>query len=62
MTQTPDLLLIGHASRDLLSAGGWRLGGTVTYAAATAARLGLRPAVVTSGPADLAAALEEALP
>lgn len=64
MIQTPpDLLLIGHASRDLLPGGdGWRLGGTVTYAAATAARLGLRPAVVTSGPADLAAALEVALP
>ena len=62
MTQTPDLLLVGHATRDLLPGGGWRLGGTVTYAAATAARLGLRPAVVTSGPSDLGAALVEALP
>lgn len=62
MTETPDLLLIGHATRDRLPDGGWRLGGTVTYAAATAARLGLRPAVVTSGPADLSAALAAALP
>lgn len=62
MTQTPDLLLIGHASRDLLPDGGWRLGGTVTYAAAAAAKLGMRPAVVTSGPDDVAAAMEQALP
>jgi len=26
MTNTPDLLLVGHASRDLLPGGGWRLG------------------------------------
>ena len=62
MTETPDLLLIGHASRDQLPDGGWRLGGTVTYAAAAAMRLGLRPAVVTSGPRELIAALEAALP
>lgn len=62
MLETPHLLLIGHATRDLLPDGGWRLGGTVTYAATTAARLGLRVAMVTSGPDDLAAALAEALP
>ncbi len=59
---SPDFLLIGPATRDLLPGGNWRLGGTVTYAALTASRLGLRPAVVTSGPDDLLAALREALP
>ncbi|MFI5272643.1 MAG: PfkB family carbohydrate kinase [Ktedonobacterales bacterium] len=59
---TPDLLLIGHVTRDLLPDGGWRLGGTATYAAATARRLGLRPAIVTSGPADIVAALQATLP
>jgi sugar/nucleoside kinase (ribokinase family) len=58
----PDFLTIGHATRDLLPDGGWRLGGTVTFAALTAQRLGLRAAVVTSGPADVVAALREALP
>ena len=59
---SPDLLLIGPAARDLLSDGSWRLGGTVTYATLTASRLGLRPAVVTSGPEDVVAALRETLP
>lgn len=59
---SPDLLLIGPAARDLLPDGGWRLGGTVTYAALTASRLGLRPAVVTSGPENVVAALRETLP
>lgn len=58
----PDLLLIGPVTRDLLSQERWRLGGTVTYAALAASRLGQRPAVVTSGPEDLLAALREALP
>lgn len=58
----PDLLLIGPATRDLLSQERWRLGGTVTYAALAASRLGQRPAIVTSGPEDLLAALREALP
>ena len=39
----PDFLAIGHVTRDLLPDGSWRLGGAVTYAALTAARLGLRP-------------------
>lgn len=58
----PDILLIGPAARDLMPGGGWRLGGTVTYAALTALRLGLHPAVVTSGPEDVLAALRETLP
>ena len=60
---TPDFLTIGHVTRDLLPEGGWRLGGTVYYAAATAQRLGVaRVGVLTSGPADMIAALRAALP
>jgi 1D-myo-inositol 3-kinase len=60
--EMPDFVAIGHATRDLLPGGGWRLGGTVTFAALTAQRLGLRVAVLTSGPPDLLAALRAALP
>jgi hypothetical protein len=56
------LLIIGHATRDLLPDGDWRLGGTAVYAALTAQRLGCRPAIVTAGPPDLLAALRVALP
>ena len=58
----PDFLAIGHVTRDLLPDGSWRLGGTVTYAALTAARLGLRAAIVTSAPTDVLAALDVVLP
>lgn len=58
----PDFLAIGHVTRDLLPDGGWRLGGTVTFAALTAARLGLRPAIVTSAPPDVLAVLDALLP
>jgi sugar/nucleoside kinase (ribokinase family) len=61
-TATPDLLLIGAATRDLLPGGGWRLGGTAVFAALTAARLGLRAAIVTSGPPDIGQALAETAP
>src|SRR5579884_720449 len=61
-TYVPDLLVVGHATRDLLPSGDWRLGGSVTYAALTAVRLGLRPAIVTSGTPQLQAALREVLP
>ncbi|MGK3986042.1 PfkB family carbohydrate kinase [Sorangium sp. So ce136] len=46
----PDILLIGHVTCDLLGAdlqGGYRLGGTVSFAAVTAVRLGRAPTVVT---------------
>lgn len=56
-TQLPDIVLIGHAAKDVAPDGAWRLGGTVSYAALTAQRLGLRVGVVTSGPPDLLAAL-----
>lgn len=61
-TDTPSLLAIGHATRDLLPEGGWRLGGSVTFAALAASRLGLRPAVLTSGTSELIRALGEVLP
>jgi sugar/nucleoside kinase (ribokinase family) len=54
---TPDLLVIGHATRDLLPDGSWRLGGSVTFAGVTASRLGARPAVVTSGTPEVVEAL-----
>jgi hypothetical protein len=44
-----DYLLIGHVCRDLLPDGD-RLGGTVTFGALTAKKLGLQPAIVTSAP------------
>lgn len=46
-----DFLIIGHISHDRIP-GGHRLGGTVSYAAVTARRLGLRPAILTRGAAD----------
>jgi sugar/nucleoside kinase (ribokinase family) len=58
----PDLVVVGHATRDLIPDGGWRLGGTVVFAALTAARLGLRVAIVTAGPPDVLAALAAAAP
>jgi sugar/nucleoside kinase (ribokinase family) len=61
----PEFLAIGHVTRDLLpgeSGGGWRVGGTVTFAALTAARLGLRPGVVTSGTPTVIAELRRMLP
>ena len=48
----PDFLAVGHVARDLTPDGPtW--GGTVTYGALTAQRLGLSPAVVTSADPDL---------
>lgn len=54
-TSDIDLLLIGHLTRDLLSEGyqgGYRLGGTVSFAAITALRLGRRPSIVTRAASD----------
>jgi sugar/nucleoside kinase (ribokinase family) len=58
----PQFLVIGHATRDLLLDGGWRLGGGVAYAGVTASRLGMRVGVLTSAPPDVLAALRDALP
>ena len=48
MDQAPGYLVIGHITKDLLPGGGFRTGGTATYASLTAHLLGLRTAVVTS--------------
>ena len=55
----PQFVVVGHAVRDLLP-GGWRLGGTVTFAAVQARRLGLRAGVVTRVGPELS--LKQALP
>lgn len=52
----PDILLIGHVARDLLSTDpndGYRLGGTVSFAAVTSVKLGRRPTIVTAAAPDL---------
>ena len=48
----PDFVVCGHASRDVI-AGGWRMGGTVTFAAAQAHRLGMTVGVVTATGEDI---------
>lgn len=57
--QPPDFVVVGHVCQDLLPDGGRSLGGSVSYAAITAQRLGYRVGVVTSaGPGlDVAQAL-----
>lgn len=59
---TPDFLTIGHITRDLHPDGTFSLGGTVTFAALTAYRLGLVAAIVTRADADLLAELPSRLP
>lgn len=59
---TPDLVLVGHLAQDLQPDGAWRLGGTVTYAATLATRLGLHTGVLTSAPASDAAQLVAQMP
>jgi 1D-myo-inositol 3-kinase len=44
----PDYLVIGHVTRDLIAGSESRVGGTATYAALAADRLGQRVAVLTS--------------
>lgn len=57
---SPELLVIGHVTRDELD-GRTRLGGAASYAARAAARLGVRTALVTAAPPDdaLLAALRD---
>lgn len=57
-TSNPDFLLVGHVTRDLIGESvesGSRLGGTVSFAAITALRLGRHPTIVTraASPSDL---------
>ncbi|MFL5688562.1 MAG: PfkB family carbohydrate kinase [Chloroflexota bacterium] len=60
VTRTIEVLHVGSASRDLTSDDprGWRLGGGVTYAALTTARLGLRTAALIGVDAEGATADE----
>lgn len=58
--QRPDFVVVGHVCQDLLPDGGLSLGGSVSYAATTALRMGCRVGVVTSTGPDLD--LSEALP
>ena len=51
-----DILLIGHVARDLIDTdpnGAYRLGGTVSFAAITALRLGRQPTIITKAAADI---------
>jgi hypothetical protein len=50
--KTPEFVVVGHVVRDLV-ADGSRLGGTATFAAVQAQRLGLRVGVVTRVGADV---------
>ncbi len=49
----PSFVIVGHITQDLLPDGSLGLGGTVSYAATTAHRLGYRVGVVTSTGPDL---------
>jgi len=52
---SPDVLLLGNVTRDLIDPSDfttYRLGGTVTFAAVVAARLGRRPTVLTYAAPD----------
>jgi 1D-myo-inositol 3-kinase len=56
---TPTFVVVGHVVRDIVPQG-WRLGGTATYAATQAQRLGLSVGVVTHAGPEVK--LNEALP
>src|SRR6266516_3075284 len=60
--RVPDFLAIGHVTRDVRRDGSFSLGGTVTFAALTAYRLGLVAAVVTCADEQLVAELPAHLP
>jgi sugar/nucleoside kinase (ribokinase family) len=50
--RVPDYLVVGHVTKDVVD-GGYRPGGTATYAALTAQRLGLQVGVLTSTGPDV---------
>ena len=56
---TPDFVVIGHVVRDIVP-GGWRLGGTATFAALQAQRLSRNAGIITSAADELD--LVDALP
>lgn len=49
---TPDFIVVGNVTRDVVR-DGWRMGGTVTFAAVQAERLGNSVGVLTRAPADI---------
>ena len=57
-----DYLVIGHVAKDIVSPDKHALGGTVTYSAITAQRLGLKAAIVTAMDPDIGAEVQVALP
>ncbi len=58
--EIPQLVVVGHVCQDILPDGGRALGGSVSYAATTAQRLGYQVGMVTRAGPDLDVA--EALP
>lgn len=58
----PTFLTIGHITRDVHEDGSFTLGGTVTFAAVTAYRLGLATAIATCADVQLLAELPRRLP
>ena len=62
MAAAPEFLTIGHITRDLHPDGSFSLGGTVTFAALTAYRLGLVTAIVTCAGAELLAEIPARFP
>ena len=58
----PDFLTIGHVTRDILPDDTFSLGGTVTFAALTAYRLGLVAAIITCADAEFLTDLLARLP
>src|SRR2546423_3443065 len=62
MLQIPQFLSIGHVTRDVGPDNSYSLGGTVTFAAFTASRLGLAAGIVTCADPQLIAELPGHLP
>ncbi len=52
LERVPEYLVIGHVTRDVVPGGGYRQGGTATYAALAALNLGKQVGVLTSVGAD----------
>jgi 1D-myo-inositol 3-kinase len=62
MPSTPEFLAIGHVTRDLRPDGTFSPGGTATFAALTALRLGVVSAIITRADPALIALLPDFLP
>ena len=62
ISSTPEFLAIGHVARDIRSDGSFSPGGTVTFAALTAYRLGLAAGIITRADPELSALLPTFLP